>query len=596
MLLIDEKLKQEMIANIVSEIENALFGEKYASIRLDRIRQNVELAMVSLLGKKIRHDKVNAYCHTYATSHIRAVVRTGEAAGIIAAQSLNQPVTQAVLKSQHRTGSKETAGANSLITLNKMTVGENQRTIKVHLSGPIANTPEEALRLLAETFEEVKLEDVLSSTYGDSKYEPETVNIPATYTWGDDSDYSQNPLFTYINHHLMTDKSVVYRFRMDPSKLEDAGLTHMAVYEVLLKVKDVMVVIHPPSTLTFDLVPGNKPLTAFLTMIKTLMSVPLKGIPGLVSISERKLEVSQIVRQVHWEASPGEPDGKTYLYLGPVEIAHYPIEQLKVRIWTDETRTVNATPIEEVTKVHHASSGGLFRLVYRGKPFIEKRSYSYYLFTGSLTMKELLEYKFDPTGSSEEDAFKLEFSVLCDKRYLISNDPSEMIDFIGKTGARTIHEHNYSEELNNSETPLLYQHITTVCRRMFGLQLNPVTPSSYMRSKEPNALDKLGYQNYRQNLEREIVKGALSDTNDLPSAVIVGKRPKLGTGYVEVFVDNDRRQEVISLYSEARRAQLYLSEYPGIHFPKFGEVEPMTTLPARPFGERFRLPVAVVGD
>jgi len=608
LMSIDEKLRREMVMNIVATIERALFGEGDGNIRIVRIRQNVELAMVALLGKKIRRDKIQVYCDEYAAAHIRAVARTGEACGIIAAQSLNQPVTQAVLKSQHRTGNREMAGANSLITLNKMIVGRNGRTIKVHLlQGVITVPPEETLRLLTRTFEEVKLEDVLSSTYGESKYEPETVGIR------DDNedpnvtrsvvDYSQNPLFLYVNHHFMEDNSVVYRFHMDPSKLEDAGLTQMAVYNVLLEVKGVMVVIHPPSSFTFDLVPGNKPLTAFLTLIESLMRVPLKGIPGLLSISERKVEVSQIIRQQHWEPSP-EQNGKTYLYLGPVEMVHFPIEQLKSRIWTDATRTTRAEPIEEITRLGCGESGDLFRLVYQGKPFIEDTPYSYFLFTGSLTMEQLLSHRFKQRGRadsdpslSENEENSISFSSLCDRRYLISNDPNEMIEFIGKTGARTIHEYNYSEELTNGETPLLYQHITTVCRRMFDIQSNPITPSSYMSSRKPNALDKFGYQNYQQNLEREIIKGTFSGTNDLPSAVIVGKRPKLGTGYIEVIVDNERRQEVIAQYSEARRAQLYLSEYPGIHFPKLGEVKPMTTLTSKPFGENFRLPITGInGD
>jgi len=602
MVTIDESLRRVMSANIVAAIEEVLFGGGYGNIRVDRVRQNVELATVALLGKEIKRNKVQAYCDAYTAAHVRAVVRTGEAVGIIAAQSLNQPVTQAVLKSQHRTGSKETAGANSLITLNKMTVGENDRTIKVHLRQDIKDIPpEKMLRVLTRKFEEVKLEDVLSSTYGNSKYEPETVSIPREYAWGDSSDYSQDPMFLYINHHLMHDNSVVYRFHIDPSKLDDAGLTQMAVYDVLLKVKHVMVVIHPPSTFTFDLVPGSKPLTAFLTMIKSLMSVPLKGIPGLLSISERRVEVSQLVRQRHWEPStdPEYPLGKTYLYLSPVEMAHFPIEQLKSRTWTAKDHTIQAEPIEEVTRLQHkgtgegahSSSGDLFHLVYHGKPFVEDRPYSYFLFTGSLTMEQLLSHR---TGEEDDNTL---FSDYCDKRYLISNDPNEMIELVGKTGARTIHEYNYSEELTNGETPLLYQHITTVCRRMFGLHLNPITPISYMRSKEPNALDKFGYQNYQQNLEREIIKGALSTTNDLPSAVIVGKRPKLGTGYIELVVDNERRQEVIRQYSEARRAQLYLSEYSGIHFPKLGEVRPMTTLTSQPFGKDFRLPIkGIAGD
>lgn len=595
-VIINEKLKKDMIQKICSIIEEKLFRGK-GNIRMVRIRQNVAHAMNALLGKSIVQSKIDLYCQSYAASHIQAVARVGEAVGTIAAQSLNQPVTQAVLKSQHRTGNKESAGANSLISLNKMSV--SQRTFKVHLKPAaasrfqiLAGAEVGILKELARRFEEVKLEDVLSSTYGDSKYSPVTVNR----NWYPDEnsgdlapdyeDYSQDPLYFYINHHRMGPDQVVYRFRMDPSKLEDAGLKQLDVYNVLIHIEGIMVVIHPPSSFTFDLVPGNKPLTSFLTFITTLMKTQLKGIKGLSSISERKISVSQLVRQRYTEI---DETGKemTYLYLNPISMAHFPVEILKRHI---EERNDGLLPMKEITRLYHdsgsegsGSSYDLFHLVYEGKPVInEDFVYSYFLFTGTLTVQELLTHKFTE---------KLQFSSLCDLDYLISNDPNEMISLIGKTGARTIHEYNYSEELMAGETPLSYQHITTVCRRMFGLRLNPITPPSYMKDKEPNALDKLGYQNYRQNLEREIIKGKRSTTNDLPSAVMVGKRPKLGTGAIETVVDNERRQQVIALYSEARQAQQYLSEYDDISFPKLGEVKPLTSMTFRPFTrEGFKLP------
>jgi hypothetical protein len=563
MLLIDIKKQEEMTKKIVNLIGTKLFHKTDSDddIRLIRIRQNVLHATTSLLGKDIRADRVDMFCEMYASSHIQAVAKVGESVGIIAAQSINQPVTQAVLKSQHRTGNKETTGTNSLVTLNNMSV--KTRIIKVHFK-----VAQNDLDTIAREYEEVKLEDVLSSTYGDSRYSPEVVNRQP------DTDYSQNLLFVYINHMPVRNDEVVYRFRIDPSKLKDAGLTQMEVIRLLLDIKDVMVVIHPLSTFIFDIVPGDKPLTAFLEMIKTLMRKRLKGISGLQNISSREIKTDDIICQTYYDR---EAD-KTYLYLNPVMMVHFPIDELKKRVKRDG---VSVSPVSENTCVSFDSSS-LFHLVYDGEVIVDKKSYIYYLFTGSISMSDLLNY--------ESDGVK--FSDLCDQRYLVTNDPKEMIEFLGRSAARVIHEYNYSEELTSSKTPLLYQHITTICRRMFGLKLWPIKASSYIRSDITNAIDKLNCQYYRHNLEREIIKGKRSSTANLSSAITTGKRPELGTSVIEIVPNTEQQQRVIQLYSEARRDQKYLGKYPGITFPKIGEIEPMTRIPLKPFpGYNFPNPV-----
>lgn len=588
-VVIDLTLAHEMVQTITGLIEERLFGKDMAGIRLIRIRQNVLYAITALLGREIRSDRIRLYCEEYAASHIRAVVRVGESVGIIAAQSINQPVTQAVLKSQHRAGNKESTGTNSLIALNSMTVRE--RIIKFHLLPEAAEYVTQ--ESLAQYLEEVRLEDVLSPVYGSSRFEPISVNTdwPEDFSGGipaDFEDHSQSPLYFYVNHRFMRRNELVYRFRIDPSKLGDAGLTQSRVYDILFSLRGVMVVIHPLSSFTFDIVPGDKPLTAFLELIKTLMRTSLKGIPGLESVNERKVEpvsykgsdgkqVEGLVRQEHYETG----SDTTWLYLDPVGLMHFPIEELKKRIINADG--TEPTLISEVTRIYHDSEsegGSLFHLAYRGRVTVKRIPYVYYIFTGSLTLTELLNY----------DLGSYTLSEICDTRHILSNDPIEMIELIGRTGARTVHEYNYSEELVAGKTPLLYQHITLICRRMLGIGNKPIGPASYMADTRPNALDKLGYQNYRQNFERESIRGIRSTVNDLPSAVIVGRRPVLGTNAIETEVDSLRRQEVIALYAEARRRQQYFGDYEGIEFQKLGEVTPLTRIPPKPFGEGFLVP------
>jgi hypothetical protein len=590
MVLINKKLAEKMVVRIVALIDAKLFGKEGYS-RLIRIFQNVRYSIYSLLGKEIPESHIQVFCREYADAHVGRVVRVGEPVGIIAAQSFNQPVTQAVLKSQHRTAGKETLGTNSLITMNSMTVKEH--AFKIHFIPEVA--AKETLDSLARKYEEVRMEDVLSSTHGDSVHSPEVVNKDwpvdfshyfnaGAHAAGTDapdgfSDYSQNPLFLYINHRFVGRREVVYRYYIDPSKLRDAGLTHMDIIGVLLGVKNLMVVIHPLSTFTFDIVPSPDLMAGFPELIKKLMQERLKGIPGLLNIGERTVGIDGddgIVKRVYYDRSTDE----TYLFLNPPAMLHFPVDELKKRV---RQNGEVAVPVSERTSFVPSDEidDELFHIKYKGEVSVDSARYTYYIFTGSLSMSRLLGYEIGEGAT---------FADICDQRYLLSNDPTEMIDYVGRTGARVIHEYNYSEELNNAGTPLSYQHITLFCRRMFGLSSEPIQSASYMKSKNPNALDKFGFQNYQKCLEQEIIKGTRSLTKDLPSAVIVGRRPVIGTGAIELEKDPARMREVIRLYSEARRDQQYHGKYPGITFPKIGDVKPMTQLRLKPFGDNFRFP------
>jgi hypothetical protein len=561
--VIGQDLCREISKSIRDGIVSRIFGDEH-DIRIVKISQNVEFGVTSLLGKKIREDVIDKFILEYINRYVRAMLRVGESVGVIAAQSLGQPVVQATLKLQHRAGAKENKGANSLVNLNKMTF--QSRIMKIHpLSGKWLE--KQTLQTLTRMFEEVKLEEVLTSTYGSSKYTPEQST----------KFYTQETSYVYINHRHIQEGKIVYRFRLDPSRMQDSGLTPFDIFEVLTEIKDVMVVIHPLSSFTFDLVPGNKPLTAFLEMIKKLMKTRLKGVPGLSSIGERKISTSSLVTLNVYD----EEKNQTYIYLNSNSMTLFPVEELKKHVKTPE----NLEPVllSQKTSIHHFftnddPSQELFHLVYKGRIIIENFDYTYYHFVGSLTIKELLDYSLDIGGKQTK------FKELVNRKYLVSNDPYEMIEMVGKTAARNIHEYNYSEELTNSGTPLHYQHINIVCRKMFDFRLNPITPISYMRNGEVTALDKFSDQNYRHNLQVEIIKGRRSTNEQIPSAVLTGRRPNLGTGYIRIITDNKRKKEVIDLYSIARQQQKYFGEYKNIDIPKLGEIESMTKFTSTPFG------------
>jgi RNA polymerase Rpb1, domain 5 len=551
---IDEKL-QNQLANTISDLVRLRkFGntEPINSPRILKIRQNIQLMTMQLIGETLTQQQLHEYAQEYASQYVSASIEVGEASGEIAAQSLLQPITQATLKSQHRTGAKDSGGGASLLQLNKLNV--TNRVYKIHMKIPQGKLkPPETHRQLSQSYEEVFLEDVLASTYGDSRYKPVVV----------EEYYSQQTEYVYLNHRDIWPSEVVHRFKMDPEKLEDAGLTQLDIVNLLLEQTDLTIIIHPLTTFIFDICPiDGQRNTSFSRKITSLLKKPLKGLKGLQMVGERNVKVSEAAPHVIYNETTNE----TTIYFDLNVMINFPINEFRKRI-----EPPNSQEIENTFDI--STTNKLAYLRYKGKVHLNQTPYTYFLFIGTLSIDDILSV----------------MSFFINTNYLISNDAHEMIKYVGITGARIAHEFAYSEALTSAGTPLLYQNITSICRRIFGIRLMPITPSGYLKGSGITPLEKLGFQNYRTVLENEMIKGTRGSTDNLPGAIMVGRKPKLGTAAMRTEPIQEQILQVVELYSIARQEQKYYNKHKGIQFPPFGTLKPLTILTNGPPSTNIKL-------
>lgn len=640
MVLITQNVLDDIAGRIFDKIIRALFERDkdfVPDIRCTKIRENIDMGTLSLLGKRIKEDKINLYVRLFAEKYVGTVPKKGEAIGTIIAQSIVQPIVQAVLKSQHGGGKKQDHSSSSLIELSRL---KCKRVINIHLNEPYRKS---TLKRLANKYQDIKLEDVLIGRYGKSKYTPEEAG--ENYSWREGIIYLNKPgdPERIVEADDVPKDAPIYKFIIDQDKLYDTGMTHKDVLRAITAITEVMVAIHPISEFRFDLIPGYKPLGAFLKLIKQFISMKLKGITGLNVINEKSLAMKDIVKFVHYEPT----EDISYVYLAADILHLFPVEQIKNRIKvplepavvrkleadleahkerhpafqgqrvpkeiklakgqpeTEEYKRVrdlrekiisawskkmdknkrslleewtNSTPFVEkqVAEVYKDNTGlknkkKPFHLQYKGRIEFDKDDlYHYYTFSGTMKTK-------DVRMKLEEDGEPLNLN------YLISNDHDEMIGFVGKSGTRVHHEYLYSAELVAAGEQLSYSHITVICRNIFGFNLNPITPTGFLKSPGINALDRLAFQNYKKNLSLEAIKGVKSKTNTLTSAVIVGRAPVLGTNYIKFVPNPTAMEEMIKLYTEAREAQRYEGRFRDIDLSDLGTITSKTIIDPNEF-------------
>lgn len=113
---------------IIKKIFPNLSLEHYKVIK---IHQNIALSSLAVIGKTLTKVEVENLIEECVNRYIFSLASAGDLAGATAAQSVSQPITQAVLKSQHGTGKKQTGNSTSLLSLNRLRVLKN--CYKIHL-------------------------------------------------------------------------------------------------------------------------------------------------------------------------------------------------------------------------------------------------------------------------------------------------------------------------------------------------------------------------------------------------------------------------------------------------------------------------------
>lgn len=117
-------------------ISDAIIGRIFPELSLDhykviKIHQNIALSSIAIIGKTLTKAQTEKLIDECVEKYLFSLASAGDLAGATAAQSVSQPITQAVLKSQHGTGKKQTGNSTSLLSLNRLRVLKN--CYKIHL-------------------------------------------------------------------------------------------------------------------------------------------------------------------------------------------------------------------------------------------------------------------------------------------------------------------------------------------------------------------------------------------------------------------------------------------------------------------------------
>ena len=202
MQTIDETTRRGIVANAVARIKAVL---TLPDIALHKIVQNVQIASLRLVGQSIDPAKLDALALKTANLYLDSLVNRGENVGLIGAQSLTQPFTQACLKNQHSAGRKKADEHSSLVGLNSLKT--SPRIITLH---PKPGTNKAILDQWAKDNEYSVFGEVIVRPCGDCPY------VPCTRTT------TRSPDNAYIN--VPKNVPVFYVFRYDPRKLHDLSL------------------------------------------------------------------------------------------------------------------------------------------------------------------------------------------------------------------------------------------------------------------------------------------------------------------------------------------------------------------------------------
>lgn len=643
-----EKICSEILTGICTKIfPNLVRSGKINHYKLTKIRQNIFLICRNILGIKITENNLQKKIDMIIKKFVASISNDGDPVGVTTAQCVSHPITQDVLKSQHGTGKKQKESSTSLIFLTRLKI--HKRFVKIHYkNGNFPNITNSTIKIslnefikkykilsekpqssenekyfegvskkftgdsskdypknksqiekailsfesLAEkkitgdifdianslqldniffrvdfldffsekiiknlkhflltSYEEIKIDDIICVSCGECKYR----------TFKTEKFYDQQPHYIYTNYSPIEVGSKGFRFQFDATKLKNSDISISHVYEIIAGIPDVSVVFHPLNELVFDIIPGNMSDNQIQKIITDMLQTRIKGIENLTNIEEIKLQISDVVKFYFYD----EEKNETHVFLKSRELLYFPIQEIKKRI------------IGEILYDYtdHCSDHD-FKFVYKGKILMLQTPYYYFNFIGTMQTNSII------------DSLK----KYIDFDYFITNSPQDMINNVGKVGARINHESLITDELNSSGNKLNHQHVSLMCRHLFSDGLLPITPNGFMKGPGINIIDKLCFQNHEQNLSEEIIKNKTYDTDGLTTSIFMGKKPNLGTNYPRFVLNEKAIEEITNLYADARKRQKYLGEFKGVNLPPIGEIKPLSL-----FLDSFPFPNTVSG-
>jgi hypothetical protein len=599
------------IANRVIKELNMVLRVSNQDVALSKLHQNVQLNALRILGKHIDPDKIDIYVRRLVQGYVEALPKRGEPVGILAAQSLIQPITQSLLKSQHRAGARTSGDDIDLIKLNSMKI--NPRIITLHLRTKESSPRKSGARQVTfrqrldasssvvtsagdlddreplddEVDEHMTTEDmgsselleratrwakeneycsfgeVLTTPYGNCKYIPSERGAKNKGTY-----VSRRAKHTmYIN--VAKTQETFYTFKIDPVKLDELDLTPHELFDRILTFECFGIVIHPLETFTFELCPyvdtkgrnvTDKIISNFNENVRKLMTVGIKGIEGVQSIDVKTIKITDVVKMSSYDPTTNA----TRLYVLPETILFFPLDELVKRIGrpailnTSRSRRNRGYPSNTDEPLHLLVEGE-----YDVKRLDKVEPYHYIAVKGSddtMTLNSVMRLE--------------DFETLFRQEYIMSNDPLEMRELSGISVAQTIHEFNYYTSLKAKKFSLSYPHIQILCAKMFvGIGVRPITPSGFENIEGITPIDKLAYEHYTKHISIEPLRTEVKyPVRDLIPTTILGAKFKFGTNFARFAINEEARRRTIDLCSAAKTKQYYRTGFEGIDFYGVGQV------------------------
>jgi hypothetical protein len=514
MITITERVRSNIVNKIITKIQAVLF---LADVAITKIEQNINIISLKILGKTIDPLKVDLFIDRCTEGYLKRLPRRGELIGTLAGQSLTQPLTQSCLKSQHSAGTKTDSTQSTLVKLNSLKV--SPRVISLHL------LDQHDIKEWAKSHEYITFQELIISIFGSCKYIP-------------NSNHTRHKNFLYVNVPKLYDVS--YIFLIDPFKLRDSNLTPLELFEAVFALENLGLIIHPLQTFKFEICPNGITLSEFDEQIQTLLKSRIKGIKGVESVDVKSLVASDTIKYIYYDT---EQD-KSFLYCLPDVLIFFPIDELLDRIDCDN----------EILE----STGMPKRLIFKGKVSLSEKPYQYVSMRGSM--------KFDDVISTQEHRLRMD--------YVFSNDPIEMLNFLGIISAEMIHEYSYSLSLKANNFNLSYAHINILCSNIFSFNLNPITPQGFTRLEGMTPLDKLSYQNFAEHVSIEpMLMRKKYPVRGLITTTMLGTVYPLGSNYPGTRINQKAKQDTIDQCSIARTEQHYDGLYKGIDFYGVGQIK-----------------------
>ena len=524
--------------------------------KMMKIIQTINITSLILLGKKIKLLGVSKIVELAAKKYLESIIERGKSVGVLTAQCLVQPITQLILKSQHFAGKKKSFSNGDILALNSLKT--KTKTVYLHPKTTM-NASVKDMTDYIKKLEHIKISDILRSKYGDSKYE--IVQF---------TEFHKRAVSINISENTDVKSLKFFRLSLDDTKMLSSNISYfMIVSQLLANCNFIGFIVYPVSMYQIDICGNGISIPELLDWIKTILNTTITGIEGVLSTNVESINIKECIGTIHHVPTENvDIPVKTMIYLVPNKLRFFPLDVIKKNIYTkeikiDEGRKYILSPdgTKEYKDLQSDERGKYILLPDGTKDYglvnlKSEEDVKYVLLPYGTKDYEIEKYQYKDTvvDNLRSDDMSQQFHMSCagkcyidesfeynyyvingtmplnelyidehiDHRYTISTDPYEMIDMVGISGARCSHEILYETELANNDFKLSYSHISLLCRFTLGSIPNPITSSGFEKNPGVGAFELFNFQNYKNNLSKEMVKKKTYPADSFISSIILG--------------------------------------------------------------------------